>query len=116
MANALSIVLKSFGVTVTPEQVKAVEDLIPQLPAKVNEIVGIFNSALQNFDARLQAVEAQLVELRGENQVRQVSLETAVLDLNTEIVKNYLDSTKYLAMMNETLDKIKVSTNGKTKR
>jgi len=53
----LTTILKMIGVEVTEETLEMLQALIPQLPAKVNEVVTAINLTLQNFDARLNALE-----------------------------------------------------------
>ena len=46
------------GVKVTPEQVAAIEAIIPQIPGKIQQTINVVNAALQNFDERLRNIEA----------------------------------------------------------
>jgi len=48
------------GVKIPPETVAQIEAIVPQLPAKIQEIIGVVNSTLQNFDKRLKAIETAL--------------------------------------------------------
>jgi hypothetical protein len=53
----LAFVLKALGIKIAPEQISMIEAVIPQLPAKAVEVVGVVNRALVNFDQRLAALE-----------------------------------------------------------
>lgn len=48
---------KAFGVKITPEQAHMIEQLVPQIPAKLNEAGHAINAAIQNFDLRLRTLE-----------------------------------------------------------
>lgn len=62
----LSLLLKALGVKITREQVAAIEAMIPQIPGKIQEVIGIINNSLQNFDSRLKILEQQIELLRVE--------------------------------------------------
>lgn len=53
------MLLKSFGLEITDQQIAELNAVLPQLPAKINEVVHIINTSLQNFDQRLRAIELQ---------------------------------------------------------
>jgi hypothetical protein len=59
----LGLLLKMLGVKIAPEQIAQIEALLPQLPGKLQEIIGVVNSSLQNVDHRLRAIEAQIMLL-----------------------------------------------------
>jgi hypothetical protein len=61
--KGLAMMLKAMGINVTPEHVKAIEDLIPQLPGKLNQVVSTINDALKYFDQRLTTLETQHAEI-----------------------------------------------------
>lgn len=54
----LGTVVKMLGIKVPPETVAQIEAIIPQLPARANQVIQVVNSSLQNFDERLRALEA----------------------------------------------------------
>ncbi len=56
-------ILRALGINVTEEHIKMVEDLIPQIPTKLNVVVTTINQAIQHFDGRLQAIEKQNAEI-----------------------------------------------------
>jgi hypothetical protein len=49
--------LKMLGIKVPPETVAQIEVILPQLPAKIQGVIGLVNLAVQNFDARLRSME-----------------------------------------------------------
>ncbi len=55
----IQMLLKALGVNITPEQAAMVEALIPQIPAKLNQVVVSVNSSMENFDQRLKTLERQ---------------------------------------------------------
>lgn len=55
--SGLEMMCKAFGVKITPEQAQMIEQLIPQIPAKLNEAGHAINASIQNFDLRLRALE-----------------------------------------------------------
>lgn len=59
MAGGVQIMLKSLGISISDENIKMVETLVPQLPAKIQEAVTVINASLKNFDARLAVLESQ---------------------------------------------------------
>lgn len=64
MEKGILILLKALGIEITPEQVAMVQGLIPQLPARLNQMFTLVNSAAQNFDERLRANEDETRKLR----------------------------------------------------
>ena len=56
----LGTILKMLGVSVPPDTVKKIEEFIPQVPARANQLIGVVNGTLQNFDARLVKLERML--------------------------------------------------------
>lgn len=67
----LGLLLKMLGVKVTPEQIAAIEAIIPQIPGKIQQTINVINAALQNFDARLRALEQnQLIILKQLEDIR----------------------------------------------
>lgn len=61
--KGLAMMLKGLGINISPEHIKAAEEIIPQLPARLNQAVVIINGAINNFDQRLQALEKQNAEI-----------------------------------------------------
>jgi hypothetical protein len=61
--KGLRVMLKALGIEVSDEHIQAVQELIPQLPAKLNQAANAINSAMQNFDGRLQALEKSNQEI-----------------------------------------------------
>lgn len=60
---AIGPVLKMLGISVTEEQIKQVEDLIPKIPSLVNNFISVTNEVVRQADARLQALEQSNIEL-----------------------------------------------------
>jgi len=58
--TGIGMMLKAFGVNFTDEHIKAVEALIPELPAKVASAFKTVDSTLENFDCRLKTIESTL--------------------------------------------------------
>lgn len=58
MKGAL-MMLKALGVEITPEQAAMIEALIPQLPARVNQAIGIINDMAE----RQKRIEEKLDKL-----------------------------------------------------
>ena len=56
----LASILKMFGVKISPEQVKKLEEVIPRIPAIVAEVVCKVDSHIAHTDMRLMAIEARL--------------------------------------------------------
>jgi len=56
----LSAILKMFGVKISPEQVKKLEELIPQIPGIVAEVVCKVDAHIAHTDMRLMAIESRL--------------------------------------------------------
>ena len=54
----LSFIMRALGIKITPEQCAQIEAIIPQIPAKIQEIVIAVNGSLRNFDERLKIIEA----------------------------------------------------------
>jgi hypothetical protein len=66
--NGVQMMLKAILPDLTPEQLAMVMNLIPQLPAKINEVITGVNKAIANFDQRL-------INLEMENQKLRVAIE-----------------------------------------
>jgi hypothetical protein len=69
MNKGMQFLFKSLGIEITPETMAMLAALLPQLPAKINEVVQAVNAALTNFDMRLRAIEACLDAI-GHEQAR----------------------------------------------
>jgi len=52
-------ILKMLGVEVSAEHCKALQEIIPEIPAKLQQAVAVINGGLKNFDDRLRAIEAR---------------------------------------------------------
>jgi hypothetical protein len=59
----LGSILRILGVKMTREQVKQLEEILPQIPAKAGEVVKAVNDSLRNFDERLRGIEARQEEI-----------------------------------------------------
>jgi len=55
--TGLAMMLKAFGITITDQNLRMIEALIPQIPGKINEFVTAFNAALEDNKSRLTAIE-----------------------------------------------------------
>jgi hypothetical protein len=55
--KGILMLLKALGVELTEEQATMIQELIPQLPEKVNEVVQMINGCMKNFDERLRSIE-----------------------------------------------------------
>jgi hypothetical protein len=53
----LGAILKMLGVKISPETLAQIEALIPQVPAKANELISANMAAIKNFDERLRTLE-----------------------------------------------------------
>lgn len=53
------MMLKALGVNVSEEHIKAIEVIIPQIPAKLNEGAAFINQSVENFDQRITRMEKQ---------------------------------------------------------
>jgi hypothetical protein len=62
----LGTILNMLGVKVPPDTIKKIEEFIPQVPAKANQLIGAVNGTLQNFDARLVKLERLLVVVEAQ--------------------------------------------------
>jgi hypothetical protein len=60
--KGILMMLKSLGVNITDKDLKTVEAIIPQIPAKVNEIVAFIRERDKNFEERLRALEVLTFE------------------------------------------------------
>lgn len=58
----LSSVLKMVGLDISEQDLQTLQAIIPQLPAKINEVVTAINLTLINFHERLEALERQQLE------------------------------------------------------
>src|SRR5579864_1995667 len=70
----LAFILKALGVKVSPEQVAAIEALIPQIPGKIQQTIEVINAALQNFDHRLMVLETEIKWLKQTGETDRVML------------------------------------------
>lgn len=62
----LGTVLKMLGVEISPTVLGQIEALIPQIPAKANELIAANMAAIKQFDDRLRAIEATQQQLLGQ--------------------------------------------------
>lgn len=56
--TGLGMILKSLGVKVTEENVHQIEHIIPQVPAKIQEVIAFLNERTSTFEARINSLEA----------------------------------------------------------
>lgn len=59
----LRLVLRALGVTLSDEDIKRIEEIIPQIPSHLNGAIKFLNSAVTNFDERLKAIEETQVKI-----------------------------------------------------
>jgi hypothetical protein len=59
----IPVLLKSLGATVAPEHIKALENIIPQIPAKANQLLHYVNNKVSDFESRIEANERKLDRL-----------------------------------------------------
>ena len=87
MNKGMMMMLKALGLEIAPEHLAMLQALIPQLPAKINEVVQGINAALANFDARLRALE---IAVKAISEVYNVSTEGHMVRLAAieEVLKN----------------------------
>jgi len=76
----LGLLLKMLGVKVTPEQIAAIEAIIPQIPGKIQQTINVVNAALQNFDERLRVLEDRQLKHREWLESRLLLLEFRILE------------------------------------
>jgi hypothetical protein len=56
---ALSSMLKAFGVNVTEQDIKTVEQIIPSIPEKLQQAVLIINSVVNTVNEQTAAIKGQ---------------------------------------------------------
>lgn len=57
MGKGLAMMLKALGVEITPEQAKMIEELIPQIPARLKQAYEFMNAFVKRADERFTAME-----------------------------------------------------------
>jgi hypothetical protein len=65
----LPTLIKSFNINISPEVVKQIEQIVPQLPAKVNEVIRMNQAYWKDAQERLTRIEEQnkrILEKLGE--------------------------------------------------
>lgn len=75
---------RMLGVSVPPETVAQIEVILPQLPAKIQGVIGLVNAAVQNFDQRLERIEANQVMILGQLQHIQEDLNNGRSDSDSD--------------------------------
>lgn len=55
--KGLRVMLQALGIQISEEHIQAAQELIPQLPARLNQAATVINGAVNNFDQRLIALE-----------------------------------------------------------
>jgi predicted PurR-regulated permease PerM len=60
------MMLKAFGVEITPQQAAMLQGLIPQIPGMVNQLINTVNS----WDARIKRIEQMTEEINGRERER----------------------------------------------
>jgi hypothetical protein len=61
--TGLGLVLRSLGVNISEEHIRGMEVLIPQIPAKVQQVIVAVNATIERIDNRELAVEERLTML-----------------------------------------------------
>lgn len=54
-------------IKIDEEHIRAVEDIIPKIPAKINEVLGYISGNTKRFHERLERIEQSLVRLEQQN-------------------------------------------------
>ena len=65
----LDLILKMLGVKVAPETVAQIEAVLPQLPSKIQEVIAMVNTAIQQGDKRLWILEEQMKLIRVSQEI-----------------------------------------------
>lgn len=63
IGTLLSALLKAFGVKANPEHIAQIEAIIPQVPAKAEQIIVAVNTAITGADERLSGLERRMDQL-----------------------------------------------------
>ena len=92
------------GVKITPEQVAALEKIIPQIPARAVEIIQFVNATAAQMDMRLKAVE----------ELQQLTLRK--LELLTVLIQDAQVTLDVLVVQTTTDDIVRTAGSGATGR
>jgi len=89
--TGLTMMLKAFGIQLTPEQIAMAEREIPALPQRIVQAGAMIQNGLQNFEQRLQRIESAQA---AQQQLLEQILET--LESNDVPIKRATASRKRL--------------------
>jgi len=62
--NGIQMALKAFGIQIPEESIRQIEHLLPQLPAKAQELIIFANTKAQDLDIRLRALEDAFLDMK----------------------------------------------------
>ena len=100
MNKGMQMMLKALGLEITSEHIAMLQALIPQLPAKINEVAQAINAALANFDSRLRVIEARLDAIGHEQSLNFHAVDEVICSTLRvtkeyhEMLKQYQEETK----------------------
>lgn len=63
----LKTVLKMLDIKIDEEHIKAVEDIIPKIPGKANELIQYIAGNTKRFHERLDTIDQRLARLEQQN-------------------------------------------------
>ena len=71
----LSMLLKAFGANVEEKHIIAIEQVIPTIPARLQQAAVVINSAINDFDQRLKAIEIRMQDINHSIEVGKDTLQ-----------------------------------------
>lgn len=75
MNKGLILILRAIGVTITDDDAKMIEGIIPQIPALLKNAWEVFNNNMQNINGRMIALETAVKELTTANEALRLEIE-----------------------------------------
>ena len=69
----LGVIMKAVGVKIAPDKLAQIEAMIPQIPAKVNELINFNAAAVRRYDEKLEEIHQKQILLAGQlNQIKEM--------------------------------------------
>lgn len=63
--KGMVMMLRAMGVQITEADAEALSAVIPTIPARLNQAADAIQKAINDFDARLVAIEYRLAQVEG---------------------------------------------------
>lgn len=83
----LAMMLKALGIKITPETLAQIEALLPQIPAKVNQLIEWNRTALIKFSTSLESIVSNSKESNERLQRMELDMRERLLRIEVDVME-----------------------------